>query len=185
MANVMKYAQLKDENGQVLQIIPIGVDSSHVDVGNKTLDQVLSEQVDLTDLAYEFVQSEVYKSGDYVIYEDRLYRLTADHAANVAWGSTSKMQVKLADQVSNLIKVSPTQPGGSSNKLWINSDAEENIQLPTMAEFEGAVRYDIEQTINDTGKSRARRNIGAASAGDVEDLRAAIEQLQDAVAALS
>lgn len=61
-------------------------------------------------IAPQFNSTTVYSTGQYVWYETtvnnenvaKLYRLTADHAANTSWENTSKVEVKLGSEVSDL-----------------------------------------------------------------------------------
>ena len=52
-------------------------------------------------IADDFSTSTSYEIGDYVIYNDLLYRFTADHAAG-AWVGTDAVSVQLAEDVSLL-----------------------------------------------------------------------------------
>ena len=134
--DVMKFAKIRNEQGTVTSVIPIGVDSSHVDVtSDKNLDVVLAEKTDLLDLASQFDPQTVYSRGDYVIQDNKLWRLTNNHSSGVAWSSTSKQEIKLADDVKDLFQVSNTQPAGSANKVWIDSSSEQSIQIPTYDDF--------------------------------------------------
>ena len=57
---------------------------------------------DLVAVADEFNAATAYSAGKYLLNDGALYRLTADHAANVAWSSTSKVEVNLGDEVTLL-----------------------------------------------------------------------------------
>lgn len=50
-------------------------------------------------IADTFDATKVYKAGQYVISSGSLYRLTADHAANVTWANTSKVAVKFGNEL--------------------------------------------------------------------------------------
>ena len=107
--DVMKFAKIKNEQGTTTSVIPIGVDSSHVDVtSEKNLDMVLAEKADLIDLTSQFNVNTVYSRGDYVVYDNKLWRLTSNHSAGTSWASTYKQEIKLADDVKDLFQVSNT-----------------------------------------------------------------------------
>lgn len=61
-------------------------------------------------IAVTFDYTSYYPEGKYVIYPEttggvttnKLYRLTAPHEQNVAWGNTSKSEIKLGDDVQTL-----------------------------------------------------------------------------------
>lgn len=52
-------------------------------------------------IADNFSASSAYSAGDYVIYNDILYRFSADHAAGV-WTGTDVSAVQLAEDVTDL-----------------------------------------------------------------------------------
>ena len=49
--------------------------------------------------AETFDATKAYSTGQYVINSGSLYRLTADHAANVTWANTSKVEVKFGNEL--------------------------------------------------------------------------------------
>lgn len=51
----------------------------------------------------EFDANESYSAGDYVIYEGKLYKFTADHATG-AFDGTDAEEVTVADELSNKVK---------------------------------------------------------------------------------
>ena len=51
-------------------------------------------------IATTFNAATVYPAGSYVINDGSLYRITADHAANVTWANTSKVAVNFGDELS-------------------------------------------------------------------------------------
>ena len=53
-------------------------------------------------IAETFDATNAYKDGQYVINSGALYRLTADHAANVTWANTSKVEVKFGNELSDV-----------------------------------------------------------------------------------
>ena len=53
-------------------------------------------------IADAFDVATAYTAGKYVTNNGHLYRLTADHAANVSWSNTQKTQVDLGDEVTAL-----------------------------------------------------------------------------------
>lgn len=53
-------------------------------------------------IAETFDATKAYPAGKYVINEGHLYRLTADHAANVTWANTSKVATNFGDDLSSL-----------------------------------------------------------------------------------
>lgn len=53
-------------------------------------------------VAQAFSASTAYSAGTYVMHDGHLYRLTADHDADVTWENTAKVQVKVADDVGDL-----------------------------------------------------------------------------------
>ena len=53
-------------------------------------------------VAQAFSASSAYSAGTYVMHDGYLYRLTADHDADVTWENTAKTQVKVADDVGDL-----------------------------------------------------------------------------------
>jgi hypothetical protein len=53
-------------------------------------------------VAQAFSASLAYSAGTYVMHDGHLYRLTADHDADVTWENTAKVQVKVADDVGDL-----------------------------------------------------------------------------------
>ena len=54
-----------------------------------------------TAIAETFDATKAYPAGKYVINSGALYRLTADHAANVTWANTSKVAVNFGDELSS------------------------------------------------------------------------------------
>ena len=137
MSDVVKFFQIKDENGNVTQVLPIGAESSNVSVGLKTLDDVLAEQVEMADLASEFEQSREYLIGEYVTYDNKLYRITAKHNSGTAWSGTAKQEVKLAEDLEDWIQISDTQPASAANKIWIDKDDTSGVQIPSYNQFLG------------------------------------------------
>ena len=53
-------------------------------------------------IAETFDATKAYPAGKYVINEGHLYRLTADHAANVTWANTSKVATNFGDDLTEL-----------------------------------------------------------------------------------
>ena len=53
-------------------------------------------------IAETFDATKAYSAGQYVINSGSLYRLTADHAANVTWANTSKVEVKFGNELSDV-----------------------------------------------------------------------------------
>lgn len=53
-------------------------------------------------IAETFDATNAYPAGKYVINEGHLYRLTADHAANVTWANTSKVATNFGDDLTAL-----------------------------------------------------------------------------------
>ena len=52
--------------------------------------------------AETFDATKAYSAGKYVINSGALYRLTADHAANVTWANTSKVEVKFGNELTDV-----------------------------------------------------------------------------------
>jgi lysophospholipase L1-like esterase len=61
-------------------------------------------------VAQAFSASSAYSAGTYVMHDGYLYRLTADHDADVTWENTAKVQVKVADDVGDLKSASDALP---------------------------------------------------------------------------
>lgn len=87
-------------------------------INNITSNQVTDVSAVANMVAQHFDQDNTYKSGDYVRYtttdEDdipinKLYRLTMDHSAGVAWENTSKIEVKISSEISLLSNLLFTQ----------------------------------------------------------------------------
>ena len=55
-----------------------------------------------TAIADTFNAATAYPAGKYVINDGALYRLTADHAANVTWANTSKVATNLGNETADL-----------------------------------------------------------------------------------
>ena len=53
-------------------------------------------------IAETFDATKAYSAGQYVINSGSLYRLTSDHAANVTWANTSKVEVKFGNELSDV-----------------------------------------------------------------------------------
>ena len=69
------------------------------------------------DIAPAFDASQTYTAGQYVIYTDgKLYRLTADHAANVTWANTSKTRVTVGGDLA------PVRIQSNLNRMNIGND---------------------------------------------------------------
>lgn len=97
----------------------------------------------ITNLAPAFNSQTVYHVGDLVTYDNDLYECTVDTLSGEDF-STSKWRKANVKGVVDAVK----------------SDTEK------------AVRYDIAQSLNDTQKTTARGNIGAASQTDLSNLKA-------------
>jgi len=86
--NKMKYAKIKNENGTYTDTIPIGVDAENVDLSDgRNLEQVISNIINFQDIAPVFNKINKYTVGDYVFYENDLYRFIADHNTGVDWNA--------------------------------------------------------------------------------------------------
>ena len=53
-------------------------------------------------IAVEFAAATAYAAGTYVTYDNKLYRITADHAANTTWANTSKVLVTVGKELADL-----------------------------------------------------------------------------------
>ena len=137
MSDVMKYAQIKNENGTITATIPIGVDASNVDMdaNGRKLSDIINEYVEFIDLAPTFNQNTRYEIGDYVVNNNKLYIIKSTHSAGTSWSQTSYQEIKLGDELKNFIKVSNTQPSGSGNRVWIDSSASSSLEIPTYNEM--------------------------------------------------
>lgn len=78
-----------------------------------------------TAIAETFDATQAYSAGKYVVYSGKLYCLTADHAANVTWANTSKVECKLADETTDINKRLGRQitiiSGSFENGAWVSS----------------------------------------------------------------
>ena len=82
----------------------------------------------LSNFAGMFDETQAYTAGKYVTYTDgKFYRLTADHAANVAWSSTSKAEVTtggelagLADEFTTTQRFVPSPSAATYSNLLAN-----------------------------------------------------------------
>ena len=68
-------------------------------------------------VAQAFSASSAYSAGAYVMHDGYLYRLTADHDADVTWENTAKVQVKVADDVGDLKSETRTDIGELQGQL--------------------------------------------------------------------
>lgn len=79
-------------------------------VNTATSNQVTDVSAVANMIAQHFNQNNTYKSGNYVRYTitsnntpiNKLYRLTADHAAGVTWENTSKIEINIGNDISDL-----------------------------------------------------------------------------------
>lgn len=149
MSNKMKFAKIRQENGQYSQTIPIGVDAQNVDLADgRTLAQVVDNLLEYDDFAEPFTQSKVYNIGDYVFYNDNLYRFKSKHNANVAWSNTLVDEVILTDELSKVIQIKTEQPTEGANKIWINPNGSDNIEIITYDEFKNFEYATIAEEFN-------------------------------------
>lgn len=134
--NKMKYAKIKNENGTYTDTIPIGVDAENVDLSDgRNLEQVISNIINFQDIAPVFNKIDRYTVGDYVFYENDLYRFIADHNTGVDWNENYVQQVILTQDIKNIIQIGVGQPVDETNKIWINPAGNSNIQILTYNEF--------------------------------------------------
>ena len=71
-----------------------------------------------TAIAEDFDATKAYPAGKYVINDGALYRLTADHAANVTWANTSKVAAVFGNDLSDLKSAITIIAGGELLTNW-------------------------------------------------------------------
>lgn len=151
--NKMKYAKIKQENGEYSALIPIGVNAQNVDLPDgRTLEQIVDNLLEYDDFARPFSASVAYDVGDYVFYNDNLYRFKQAHSVNAAWSDSPDVvdTVILADDLAKMIEIKTGQPTDNANKLWINPNGDSNIEIVTYDEFKNFEKNVIAQEFSPT-----------------------------------
>ena len=158
-------------------------------------------------MAGAFDNSVAYNPKDYCVYENNLYRFTAEHTG--PWDAEDVEAVVLADDVTDffnhLVEVTDTQPSSEWNRIWIQTDDDEYV-IPTVEDIETdfnnviAAEYSTSGTyavgdyvMKDGSLYCCKTAISTAEAwtaahwnlvklaNDVRELKSAITQLDDEV----
>lgn len=83
-------------------VAPTSAVPSYSEILSQYDDMVAATAVANGAIATTFNAATVYPAGSYVINSGALYRITADHAANVTWANTSKVATNFGAEVSSL-----------------------------------------------------------------------------------
>lgn len=93
----------------------------------------------LTNTADTYSASATYAVGDYVLYGNQLYKCTTAITTAEAWTSGHWTAVNIGDGLAGindrLIEAQNTQPSDEINRLWIDTDSTNEVQVPTYSEF--------------------------------------------------
>lgn len=100
----------------------------------------------LTNTADTYSASATYAVGDYVLYGNQLYKCTTAITTAEAWTSGHWTAVNIGDGLvgistdidnlnDQLIEAQNTQPSDERNRLWIDTDSTNEVQVPTYSEF--------------------------------------------------
>lgn len=96
------------------------------------------------------------RDGEPVASTDPAYHNNAKYYAEQAMSGTPAGYADLVDDVhdikEDMIKVSSTQPSEEINKLWVHSEANSEIQLPTYDEFNNLIKASDDQPTAEVNK---------------------------------
>lgn len=145
---------------------------------NQLDDVIASFPADLTHLlgaiAPTFVDNQPFTAGQYVWYNQVLYRFTADHPAGSWAGSADTVVAVVGTELNSTVRY--TQQ--------VLTDAQKTVARTNIDAADADDVTDLElttvqvtpQTFDDNSKSQARSNIGAASSGDLSTLSDLVSQ---------
>lgn len=113
----------------------------------------------IEDIAPIFNANSVYAAGDYVYYNNHLYRFIQKHNAGVSWNAATVERMyltvgvndsiqKIYDSIDDIIEVKSTQPQETINKLWIDNTVNNQIPIATYAELVALKNQTSKITIN-------------------------------------
>ena len=88
------------------------------DYARIALDAIVQGKVDKTTIAIDFSESADYSVGDYVWYDNKLYRFVADHTSG-AWDSSEVVEAVLTNDINDTPNYIPA--GGSVGDLLVKS----------------------------------------------------------------
>ena len=139
---------------------------------NQLDDVIASFPADLSHLlgaiAPTFVDNQPFTAGQYVWYNQVLYRFTVDHPAGSWAGSADTVVAVIGTELNSTVRY--TQQ--------VLTDAQKTVARTNIDAADADDVTDLElttvqvtpQTFDDNSKSQARSNIGAASSGDLNTL---------------
>ena len=162
---------VKLSNGSYVSLDVLAQESTTQSLARITAarDQALAQISNISELenmiADVFDENRTYLKGEYVIhvsYEEtsdpnspqeinRLYKFQSTHTG--AWTGLDVSQVVLASEIAdfrnNIVIVSPTEPLIPSNRVWVDSSGEDEVEVPTIDEFNEIVEQlnDIKETL--------------------------------------
>ena len=166
---------VKLSNGSYVSLDVLAQESTTQSLARITAarDEALAQISNISELenmiADVFDENRTYLKGEYVIhvsYEEtsdpnnpqeinRLYKFQSAHTG--AWTGLDVSQVVLASEIAdfrnNIVIVSPTEPLIPSNRVWVDSSGEDEVEVPTIDEFNR-----VNNELIDTGNALATAN---------------------------
>lgn len=101
---IVRKIKIRNSSGNSGTEYQIGVEAKNVIYNSKkTAQDVLQLLLDRSNLASEFAQNKTYNPGDYVFYNNKLFKFTGTHTYNADWSTSIVQQVNLADQVKSIM----------------------------------------------------------------------------------
>ena len=142
-------------------VAPTGAVPTYSEILSQYDDMVAATAVANGAIATTFNAATVYPAGSYVINDGALYRITADHAANVTWANTSKVATNFGAEVTAL-------KSALSGQGFFNVNAYAGDALYTPANARGAIAESLRKKgmiityTDENGNWKAERYINSS-----------------------
>ena len=118
-------------------------------------------------IAPPFDVGTAYNKGEYVSYGKKLYLLTEDHPVNTSWSDTSKVEVKLGNElitnVSNIMNELSVEDEFVRNAIWFASNNRPIAKIQGKVVNTGSTSVDVTDLVDRAGFSCS---VVPCSAGD-------------------
>lgn len=101
--NRIKSIKIRNASGTVVEDVPIILDATAVLYSDgTTVENKIKEFAKSAIIASTFNSSTYYPKDSYIIYQDVLYKLIAEHKTNQSWANTSKQEVNIANEIQSI-----------------------------------------------------------------------------------